>query len=138
MGINLHHHICGSTGSHYVSLDNPENFCGSCSSCSQSKETTSCCPSTTKDNCNESSIDDDCCSDYMQTIELKVKTFTETAKKVLKRAVIFVYFIINISPEEAKDSKEHFITSDDYQVIKIPIQKVISFIHFSARSAYAS
>jgi hypothetical protein len=140
-GINLHHHICGSTGSHYVSLDNPENPCGNCKSCTQRKETQSCCTALPSDHCEEAteeSVDDYCCSDYMQTLELKVNIFTDTAKKVLKRAVTFVYFLINISPNENKEDKDHFITSDDFQFIKIPIQKVISFIHISARSAYAS
>jgi hypothetical protein len=141
MGINLHHHICGATGSHYVFLDNPDNPCGSCTSCNESEETSSCCTASPSNHCekaSELSVDDACCSDYMQTIELKVKTFTDTAKKVLKRAVTFVCFIFNMVPNENQDGKDHFITSDDHQIIKIPIQKVISFIHISARSAYAS
>jgi len=137
IGVNLHHHVCGATGSHYVFLDNPDDPCGKESSCCESEESSSCCSSKSND-CTDASIEHDCCSDYIQTIELEVKTFTETAKKVLKRAITFVYVFISINSAEDNDNNEHFINSEDYQVIKVPIQKVISYIHISTRSAYSS
>jgi hypothetical protein len=137
IGINLHYHICGATGAHYVFFDEQENPCESCSSCITKKETSSCCSQKSKD-CSEISIEDECCSDYTETIELKIKTFTDTVKKVLKRAVAVIVILINIKDEDSKNNNERYISSEENQIIKIPIQKVISFIHISARSAYSS
>ncbi len=138
MGLNLHHHICGVTGSHYVSLN--DVHCSDSFHCctAEPSETSDCCESEAPENEDYVSEDQTSCRNYIQTIELRINTLTDTAKKLIKKAVAVIVVLFHIDEEKDNNNKDHYITSDSFQIIKIPIQKIISYIHISARSAYSA
>lgn len=139
LGINLHHHICGSTGNHYVSLEKSESHCINNNDCcaTDHMELENCCSQDIKDNKPNADGSKDKCQDYIQTLKLKIQTITDNAKKLINTAVKVFVLIFSLQNEDHNDNDYRRISSKQ-TVIKQPIQEIISYIHYSARSAYSA
>ena len=139
LGINLHHHICGSTGNHYVSLEKSDSHCSNYNDCcaTDHNESENCCKQDINEKNNENNETHSKCKDYVQTLKLKIQTITDNAKKLINTAVKVFVLIFTLQSEDHEDNDYQRISSKQ-KVIKQPIKEIISYIHFSARSAYAA
>ena len=139
IGINLYHHICECTGNHYISLTKHDNPCHqSEQSCCNNEHESSCSNESSQNEKKPSLKSESCCHDFTQLIKLKIKFTTDTAKKIVKRALFVYVYLFNFDENDSQNNAKPCIISKQFQIIKVPIQKLISYIHISARSAYVS